>query len=95
MSVVLTPSTIPNQEYTVTNTLLTLTFSAFTANPSFCAITYTYSVTDPAGAGAISSFDSATRKFNFYYTNLSLSGGYGFSFADYTVTVIGTAGIVV
>ena len=70
-------------------------FDAFSIDPSFCDITYTYSLAETTGDPVISFFDSDSHTFTFMYTpdldplvdRLAL-------FKDYTVTVVGTAGLV-
>ena len=75
-----------DQEYTVTQTLFAYQIPPFVANPLWCDITYSYSVTDVAGDAAIT-FDTVTQTFMFDYSaDLSLLG------QDYTVTVFGKAG---
>ena len=63
----------------------------FTVDPSWCQITYTYTVTSVEGDSVVT-FDAVTPEFTFFYdTDILLSGP---DFKDYTVSVIGTSGIV-
>ena len=61
----------------------------YTANPSWCAIIYTYSIDIAAGDDALL-FDPILRKFTFeQLDNLLISGS---TSTDYVITVRGTAG---
>ena len=63
----------------------------YTADPSWCSITYSYTVSAAQG-DSIVTFDQTALRFTFYEpSNLGLSGP---SQTDYTVTVIGTSGNV-
>ena len=63
----------------------------FTVDPSWCSITYSHTVTAVEGDSAVT-FDALTPEFTFFYnTDTSISGP---DFKDYTVSVIGTSGIV-
>ena len=44
-----TASTLTDQEYTITANAATYTVPVYTADPSWCAITYTYTITNSAG----------------------------------------------
>jgi len=44
-----TASTLTDQEYTITDNVATYTVPVYTANPSWCAITYTYTIKDSEG----------------------------------------------
>jgi len=59
-----TPSTLSAQEYTITQSAFTYEVPAYVSNPTWCAITYTYSITDAAGSAALT-FDQTTRTFTF------------------------------
>lgn len=86
-----TPSVLTDQEYTIIETELDYIVPPYTVDPSWCAISYSYTVTAIDGDSALS-FDDVTPKFTFdYQTDTALSGPI---FTDYTVSVIGTAGIV-
>ena len=70
----------------------------FTADPAWCAITYTYTITDSNGNNVIIgtfsplSFDDITRVFTIdNETNLDFSGS---TSKTYTIEVTGTAGNV-
>ena len=81
-----TPSTLSAQEYTITQSVFTYEVPVYVSNPAWCAITYTYSITDAAGIVALT-FDPTTRIFTFNQVdNLSLSGS---NYKDYEVTVTG------
>ena len=87
-ALVITPSTLVDQEYIITDSAMAYQFEAFTVSPSLCFLDYTFTVTDPAGSAAIQSLDSATRTFMFHYdADILLSGGTAVEFLDYTVTV--------
>ena len=70
----------------------------FTADPAWCAITYTYTITDSNGNNVIIgtfsplSFDDIARVFTIdYETDLDFSGP---TSKSYTIEVTGTAGNV-
>jgi len=85
-----TPSTLSAQEYTITQTSFTYQVPVFVSNPTWCAITYSYTISNEAGDSALS-FDTTTRIFTFSQVDdLSLSGS---TSKDYVVTVTGQAGI--
>ena len=81
-----------SQEYTITGTAKTYEITPFTSDPAWCAVTYTYSISDPAGDAAVSFNDDASvREFTFHYdADLDLCGP---ASTDYTVTVFGEIGI--
>lgn len=84
-----TASTLSAQEYTITESSFTYQVPGYVSSPVWCAITYTYTITDVAGDAALT-FDSTTRTFTFSQVdNLSLSGP---TFKDYVITVTGQAG---
>ena len=62
-----TPSVLTDQEYTITDTSKSFTFSPFNIDPENCAIVYTYSMTDSAIGivvnSVINKFDGQTRTF--------------------------------
>ena len=60
----LTPSAPLDQEYTITQTTFDYQVPAFTVEPDWCAIAYSYTISDPAGNAAFT-FDAATLKFSF------------------------------
>ena len=65
---------------------------AYSADPSWCSITYTYTISAIEG-DAIVTLDAVTPKFTFFEpSNLALSGQ---TQTDYTVTLIGTSGNIV
>jgi hypothetical protein len=91
-------STLVDQEYTVTGALKPYKFDAFTVDPAWCAITYTYTVEELTGSGGASnidqlvSFDSdmSARRFSFSYSaDLSPSGS---TYKDYLITVNAVSG---
>jgi len=61
------PSSLINQVYTITdNAHPGYTIPSFTPNPSWCTVTYTYSVSDISGSPAVA-FDPEKRNFRFLY----------------------------
>ena len=69
-----TPALLVEQTYTITQTSFSYQAPVYVASPTWCAITYTYSITAVAGGAALS-FDAITRTFSFSQnTDLSLSG---------------------
>jgi len=81
-----TPSTLSAQEYTITQSYFSYEVPVYVSSPTWCAITYTYTITDAAGSAALT-FDPTTRTFTFNQVdNLSLSG---INYKDYVVTVTG------
>ena len=86
-----TPSALTNQAYTITDTALPYQFPVYTADPVWCDITYTYTITDVSGDAAVSfNADATVRTFTFsYIADLLLSGAVS---TDYTIEVTGTAG---
>jgi len=90
----ITAQPLLDQDYTITDTAKLYQVPAYVVDPIWCAITYTYSVTDFAGDRALT-FDNAqeTREFTISNTNdLNLSGP---TSKDYTVTVTAQVGNVV
>lgn len=64
----------------------------YTAEPSWCEIIYTYTISDPLGDTALT-FDALTQTFTFdKIDDLAPSGS---AFIDYTVTMRGTSGNVI
>jgi len=88
------PSVLDAQEYTITDTAKTYTIPVFISDPAWCAITYTYTVTDVSGSPAVSFNDDAmVRQFTFdYASDLLLCGATN---TDYQISVTGTSGNVV
>ena len=89
---------LENQEYTITQDPVTYTVPVFTADPAWCAITYTYTITDSNGNNVVIatfsplSFDDIARLFTIdYETDLDFSGP---TSKSYTIEVTGTAGNV-
>ena len=90
-----TASVLTNQEYTITDDdALPYTVPVYTADPSWCAITYTYTITDVSGDAVLTfNSDPLVREFAFNYSaDLLLCG---LASTDYTVTVTGTAGNII
>ena len=88
----LTASSATAQEYTITADPKTYQVPAFTPVPAWCAITYTYTVDDSSGGGAVAfEDDQNVRQFTFdYEDDLDFCGPVS---TDYTVTVLGEIGI--
>ena len=85
------PSVLSDMEYTITQAFFEYQIASYTADPAWCDISYSYSISTAQGDAAVT-FDANTQKFTFFEpSNLSLSGA---SQTDYTVTVIGTTGNV-
>ena len=85
-------STLTNQEYTITDDdAVPYTVPVYTADPAWCAIRYTYTITDVSGDVVLTfNEDPLTREFAFYYSaDLDLCGTDN---TQYTVTVTGTSG---
>jgi hypothetical protein len=81
-----TPSTLSAQEYTITQSSFSYEVPVYVSSPTWCAITYTYTIADAAGNTALT-FDPTTRTFTFnQVNNLSLSGS---TYKDYVVIVTG------
>jgi len=79
-----TSKPLANQEYTITQAAQTYTIPVYDANPAWCAITYSYTITSSAG-NAVVTFDSGALVRMFTFNNvvdLSLSGA---SSKDYTI----------
>ena len=74
-----------DQEYTITDNLVSYTVPIFTVDPEWCDVVYSFTVTDPRGKLAIK-FDANMdqRIFKFFNdgTDLALAG---VEFTDYTV----------
>ena len=47
------PSTLSDQEYTITQNKFTYQVPVYTSDPSWCEITYSYTITDFAGDAAV------------------------------------------
>jgi len=94
------PSALTNQEYTITQNPVFYTVPVYTADPSWCAIRYTYTVTDSDGnvvnsitSDSLLSFDDLNRVFTIENkSNLDLSGS---ASKTYKIEVTGTAGNVI
>jgi hypothetical protein len=77
-------ATLLAQEYTITSSAGSYSIPAFTADPAWCEITYTYSITDEAGSTVTQATfnplmpfndDPLEREFTFdYSTDLTFSG---------------------
>ena len=70
-------STLSNQEYTITDDDASpYTVPIYTADPAWCAIRYTYTITDVSGDAVLTfNDDPLTREFAFSYSaDLLLSG---------------------
>ena len=87
------PSVLVDQEYTLTGTSVDYIFDAFTVDPPFCDIIYTYSLAEATGEPVVSVSDSRTFKFE-YITDLDPLVDRLALFKDYTVSVTGTAGLL-
>ena len=59
-----TPSALVDQEYTITQNLFEYQIPVYTADPLWCVITYTYTITDTAGDEALT-FVQDSRTFSF------------------------------
>ena len=59
-----TKSALTDQEYTITQNIFDYQVPAFTADPSWCKITYSYTITDVTGDDALT-FDPVTQTFSF------------------------------
>ena len=88
----LTASTLAAQEYTITDNSKDYQVDAYTSDPAWCDITYTFSVDAVSGGSAVTfNADATVRTFTFnYLADLLLSGPVS---TDYTVTVTGEIGI--
>ena len=88
----LTASTLAAQQFTITDNPKTYQVDAYTPDPAWCDITYTYSIDVVAGGSAVTFNDDASvRTFTFNYSaDLDLCGLVSI---DYTVTVTGEIGI--
>ena len=89
------PSVLVDQEYMITDTEAIYIFDPFVVDPVFCAIDYTYTISDASGDLVISSFTSATREFRFDYSidlAPSLNTDPSILFNDYQITITGTTG---
>ena len=87
-------SSLVDQVYTLTDSAVSYQIPEFTADPAWCDISYSFSVTHSNGVDAISfNGDPTVRSFTFNYaTDLLLAGS---SSIDYEVTVTGETGITV
>ena len=57
----LTPSVLSNQEYTITGTLISYTFPAFSIDPINCVVVYTFTMTESStGDVLVNFFDGPT-----------------------------------
>ena len=84
------------QEYTLTEASVSFTFDVFPISPAICEVIYTYVVSESAGDPVVSVFDGATQTFTFDYTaDLDPLVNPLAEFKVYTVTVTGTAGLVI
>ena len=84
-------STLTNQEYTITDNVAPYTVPIYTADPAWCAIWYTYTITDVSDdAGLTFNDDPLTREFSFNYSSVLFNTRA--SSKEYIVTVTGTSG---
>ena len=90
----MTASSLVNQAYTITDQNKTYQVPVFISDPAWCAITYSYTISESSGDGAVTFNDDPTvREFTFnYYTDLDICG---LTSIDYEITVIGSNGITV
>ena len=82
----ITAQPLSDQDYTITNTAKSYEVPAYAVTPLWCAITYTYSVTDFAGNAALT-FDDAQENRVFTISNTNDVTLSGLTSKDYTVTV--------
>jgi hypothetical protein len=87
----ISPSTLVDQEYTLTGPAKNYKIDAFTTDPLNCAIVYSFDASDEKVLDAVQfNNDQAARRFTFSKTSdVSLSGPI---FQEYTITVFATAG---
>ena len=55
-----TASRLTDQFYTITQNALVYKIPLYTANPSWCAITYSYTINSSVGVAAIANWDPTT-----------------------------------
>ena len=60
-----TASALTNQFYTITQNAFDYKFPAYTVSPTWCTITYTYTITNSAGDAAINKWSPTTQTFTF------------------------------
>jgi len=91
---IVTASAVTNQAYTITDTLKKYVVPAFTITPTWCAIVYTFDVTNASGTSVISfNSDPLVREFTIHYdADLLLCGA---TSTNYSVRVKGTVGNIV
>ena len=71
------PSTISNQMYNLTYpTALTFVVGAFTVNPAYCPITYSFVISPAITPSSVVAFAPATQTFTVQSNDLSLAGTY-------------------
>ena len=82
----LAASNVINQEYTITAVVENYQVPVFTSDPAWCAITYSFTITDSSGNTAVTfDDDPAVREFTFDYSaDLDLCG---ISSINYETTV--------
>ena len=68
------PSVLSDMEYTITQAFYEYQIGSYTADPAWCDISYSYSISTVEGDVAVT-FDANTLKFTFFEpSNLNLSG---------------------
>ena len=87
-----TPSGLTDQEYTITQGAFDYVVPVYTADPLWCAIEYSYTISDTLGNSALT-FDGSSRAFTFF--NFDDLAPAGLDFQDYTIAVRGTSGNVI
>jgi hypothetical protein len=95
------PSTLVNQEYTVTDPSEPYSFSAFALTPSYCDIAYSYSVVELIESGTTTNIDQLisfnsdveSLGFSFFYDSDTITAG--LIYKEYEVTVSAVSGDVV
>ena len=85
--------TVVDQEYTITDAAGTYQIPAFTIDPAWCDVIYSFTVTDPSGQFAVS-FDANMDQRIFTFNNIDNVALAGTDFIDYEVEVRADAGIV-
>ena len=71
------PSSISTQTYNLTQaTALSFVVGAFTVNPTYCPISYSFAISPTITPANVVAFDPTTRTFNVQSNDLSLAGTY-------------------
>ena len=84
------PSMSISKTYKIDDPTYSFNFDAFTATPSYCPLTYSYSSVPTLPTGILNTFDSATRLIEIGTTNPTHVGTFNIDIIALTESGLGT-----